>query len=134
MAAMVEEVGDDAGSLLLASAREGVETEKCVVSQHRTTVAQRDALVAHVSSCPDDKIPIEWVIDIADEKSGWFYGTAYHFDDTTRMVHVMIPDKHNPTFDGHVKLDHRTMHLIECVDGKTDALFNKVFRYVPLNF
>jgi len=71
---------------------------------------------------------VEWVIDIADESSGWFYGTAYHFDDTTRMIHVMVPDKHNPTFDGHVLLDYRTVHLIECVDGKTDALFNKIVR------
>ena len=121
MAAMVE-------SLLLSSTREGVETEKCVVAQHRTTVAQRDNFIEHIGEHEPEKIPIEWVIDIADEKNGWFYGTAYHFDDTTRMVHVMIPDKHNPTFDGHVLLDYRTMHLIECVDGKTDALFNKVVR------
>jgi hypothetical protein len=40
----------------------------------------------------------------------------------------MVPDKHNPTFDGEVIIDYRTVHLIECVDGKTDALFNKVVR------
>jgi len=59
---------------------------------------------------------------------GWFYGTAYHFDDSTQMLHVMVPDKVNPSFDGNVLLDHRTVHLIECVDGKTDALFNKIVR------
>lgn len=40
----------------------------------------------------------------------------------------MVPDKVNPSFDGNVLLDHRTVHLIECVDGKTDALFNKIIR------
>jgi hypothetical protein len=115
-------------SLVDASIREGVEAEKCVVSSHRTTAAQKDAMTEHMKTCDRKKIPIEWVIDIADESSGWFYATAYHFDDTTRMVHVMLPDKHNPSFDGHVLLDYRTMHLIECVDGKTDALFNKIIR------
>jgi len=66
--------------------------------------------------------------DIADESSGWFYGTAYDFDDETRMLHVMVPDKLHPSFDGHVLLDYRTVHLIECVDGKSDALFNKIVR------
>lgn len=54
--------------------------------------------------------------------------TAYHFDDATQMLHVMVPDKENPSFDGTVTLDHRTVHLIECVDGRTDALFNKIVR------
>ena len=73
-------------------------------------------------------IPIEWVIDIADESNGWFYGTAYHFDDTTQMLHVMVPDKQNPSFDGQVYLDYRTVHLVECVDGNSEALFNKMVR------
>ena len=73
-------------------------------------------------------IPIEWVIDIADESNGWFYGTAYHFDDTTQMLHVMVPDKENPSFDGQVYLDYRTVHLVECVDGNSEALFNKMVR------
>jgi hypothetical protein len=126
MAAMVD--ASQAESLLLSSTREGVETEKCVVAQHRTSIQQRDVLVEHITSCSSDRIPVEWVIDIADEKNGWFYGTAYHFDDSTRKLHVMIPDKHNPTFDGHIELDYRTVHLVECVDGKTDALFNKIIR------
>ena len=44
------------------------------------------------------------------------------------MLHVMVPDKLNPSFDGEVLLDYRTVHLIECVDGKTEALFNKCVR------
>ena len=115
-------------SIVDASIKDDVESEKCVVASHRTTTAQKDAMVEHLKTCDRTKIPIEWVIDIADESSGWFYATAYHFDDTTRMVHVMLPDKHNPSFDGHVLLDYRTLHLLECVDGKTDALFNKIVR------
>ena len=26
------------------------------------------------------------------------------------------------------RLDYRTMHLIECADGKSEALFNKIVR------
>lgn len=107
---------------------EGVEDEKCVVSQYRTSAKQKQALQTVLESNDIKHIPIEWVIDIADESNGWFYGTAYHFDDVTQMLHVMVPDKQTPSFDGHVPLDHRTVHLIECVDGQTDALFNKIVR------
>ena len=92
-------------------------------------------LIDNINQCtffqltdPRNYIPIEWVIDIADESNGWFYGTAYHFDDTSQMLHVMVPDKHNPSFDGSVFLDYRTVHLVECVDGNSFALFNKIVR------
>jgi hypothetical protein len=114
--------------LVNASIEQGVENEKCVVTQYRTTTEQRIKFAEHLTTCSRDKIPIEWVIDIADETNGWFFGTAYHFDETTEMLHVMVPDKQNPSFDGNVVLDHRTVHLIECVDGKTEALFNKIVR------
>jgi hypothetical protein len=48
------------------------------------------------------------VIDIADEKNMWFYDTAYHFDGTTRMLHVMVPEKVNPSIDGNMQLDSTT--------------------------
>ena len=115
-------------SLVSASVVDKVEEEKCVVAQYRTTTQQKKAFVDHLAISPKNKIPIEWVIDIADESNGWFYGTAYHFDDATQMLHVMVPDKENPSFDGQVLLDHRTVHLIECVDGKSYALFNKIVR------
>jgi hypothetical protein len=121
-------MSDQWRGLLAAAVKDGVEDEKCVVAQYRTTAKQKHALVHHLASCQKTSVPTEWVIDIADESNGWFYGTAYHYDDTTQMLHVMVPDKENPTFDGHVLLDHRTVHLIECVDGKTDALFNKIIR------
>jgi hypothetical protein len=82
-----------------------------------------------VNSCDNrNSIPIEWVIDIADESNGWFYGTAYDYNDKDQTLHVMVPDRSNPTFDGVVPLDYRSLHLIECIDGSTDALFNKIVR------
>lgn len=120
--------GTEEKSIVSASVRDGVEEEKCVVAQYRTSIQQKKTFASHLAVSPQNHVPIEWVIDIADESNGWFYGTAYHFDDTTKMLHVMVPDKENPSFDGHVLLDHRTVHLIECVDGKTDALFNKIVR------
>ena len=115
-------------SLVLSAGEEGVENEKCVVAQYRTTSEQKKLLNNHLLSSVRDSIAIEWVIDIADETNGWFYGTAYYFNDTNQMLHVMVPDKQNPTFDGYVQLDYRTVHMIECVDGVTDALFNKIVR------
>lgn len=115
-------------SIVAASIKEKVEDEKCVVASYRTTLQQKNDFMNHLSTCHKNNIPIEWVIDIADESNGWFYGTAYHFDDSTQMLHVMVPDKLNPTFDGKVLLDHRTVHVVECVDGKSDALFNKIVR------
>jgi hypothetical protein len=44
-----------------------------------------------VDEHPATKIPIEWVIDIADESNGWFYGTAYAYDDEENLLHVMVP-------------------------------------------
>lgn len=115
-------------SIADAAVADGVEDEKCVVGQYRTTKQQKQAFASLLQNCDRERIPIEWVIDIADESNGWFYGTAYHYDDNTQMLHVMVPDKLNPTFDGHVQLDHRTVHLIECVDQKSLALFNKIVR------
>ena len=64
--------------------------EKCVVSQYRTTKKQLDTFNEHMKKNSPDRISVEWVIDIADEANGWFYGTAYHYNDTTQMIHVMV--------------------------------------------
>lgn len=115
-------------SMVAEAVRPGVEDEKCVVSQYRTTAAQKQAFSRLLQTCHRDGVPVEWVIDIADESNGWFYATAYHYNDSTQMLHVMVPDKENPTFDGEVQLDHRTVHLIECMDGGSLALFNRIVR------
>lgn len=124
----LDDGGNEFGSLVDASIADGVENEKCVVSQYRTSLAQKQAFIQLLRNCPREDIPIEWVIDIADESNGWFYATAYSFDDVNQTLYVMVPDKINPTFKGNVQLDHRTVHLIECVDGKSLALFNKIVR------
>lgn len=49
-------------SLAEASIKDGVEFEKCVVAQHRTTLEQRNTFASHLASCSRNKIPIEWVI------------------------------------------------------------------------
>lgn len=121
-------MADEPDSLAQRAAAESAVNEKCVVAQFRTSPEQREIFATHLKSCNSSAIPIEWVIDVADESNGWFYGTAYHFDDKTQMLHIMVPDKVNPSFDGSVQLDHRMVHLVECVDGKTDALFNKIIR------
>ena len=115
-------------SLIQKCITDGIEKEKCVVSQYKTTIEQKETLISLLKECDITKIPVEWVIDIADEQNGWFYGTAYHYNDKTNMLHVMVPDKVNPSFDGEVPLDHRTVHLVECVDDKSNGLFNKIVR------
>lgn len=102
--------------------------EKCAVAQYRTKEEQQRVFMEHLETCTREAIPLEWVIDLADESGEWFYGTAYHFNDVSNTLHVMVPDRLNPTYDGVVELDYRTVHLIECVDEKTDALFNKIVR------
>jgi len=61
MAAMVS-TKQEGQSIMEAAIREGVESEKCVVAQHRTTLAQKHTFVQHLASCTSDKIPVEWVI------------------------------------------------------------------------
>jgi hypothetical protein len=116
-------------SWVAAAMKDGVDEEKCVVATYKTTAKELTIFKEHVASCPKSTyIDVEWVIDIADESNGLFYGTAYHYNDVTNMLHVMVPDNSNPSFDGEVLLDCRTVHLIECVDKKTDALFKKIVR------
>ena len=122
------ETSMEAFSLVELSIADGVEDEKCPVPEYRTTYEDVQDFKRLLATCNRDEIPIEWVIDIADESNGRFFATAYHYNDTTNMLHVMVPDKLNPTFDGEVQLDHRTVHLIECVDKRSMALFRKIIR------
>lgn len=118
----------DGESMVKRATQIGVDSERCVVPQYKTSTAQLDAFNDLLATSDPNYIPLEWVIDIADQSNGWFYGTAYHYNNSTNMLHVMVPDKLNPSFDGEIPLDHRTVHLVECVDGKTEALFNKIVR------
>jgi hypothetical protein len=119
---------DENDSIILKASSDLCLEEKCVVSQFRTTSEQLQIFKEHLTTCDNTRVPIEWVIDIADESNGWFYGTAYHFDDSNQKLHIMVPDKENPNYDGEIQLDYRMVHLVECTDGRTEALFNKIVR------
>ena len=71
-------------STLALSIRDGVESDKCVVEAYLTTTEQKSNMISHMESNTPDKVPIEWVVDIADEHGGWYFGTAYHYDDINR--------------------------------------------------
>lgn len=57
-------------SIVMSAIADNIEDEKCVVAQYRTTLAQKEEFKTHLNSCEKNKIPIEWVIDIADESNG----------------------------------------------------------------
>lgn len=79
--------GQKLQSLVESSIRDGVEFEKCVVAQYTTTVEQKLGFEKHLSTCSNDRIPIDWVIDIADETNGCKY---YHVVVYTVVVDVKI--------------------------------------------
>ena len=60
-------------SIVMSAIADNVEEEKCVVAQYRTTTAQKEEFKAYLNSCDKNRVPIEWVIDIADESNGNFY-------------------------------------------------------------
>jgi hypothetical protein len=68
-------------------------------------------------------LPVEWVVDVADSNLNWFIATAYSFDDAASTVRVAIPDREEPQWEGDLPLDHRTIHLIECCDEESAALY-----------
>jgi len=69
------------------------------------------------------EIPIEWVVELADEDLQWFVGTAYMYHDAQQTLHVCVPDKEAPTWEGTVPLDFRACHLLECCDAYSQALY-----------
>lgn len=70
-------------SVLDAALADGVELEKCVISALKTAPHQKEALLQLVIDNGREELPLEWVIDIADEKNGWFIGTAYEWRGAT---------------------------------------------------
>ncbi|CAN0037399.1 unnamed protein product, partial [Sphacelaria rigidula] len=75
-----------------------------------------------------DSLPVEWVVDIADKDNDWFVATAYAYNDTKKMVHVMVPDNADPTWEGDIPLNPIVLRLLECCDGRSMALFKQVVR------
>lgn len=114
--------------LVQKSIHDDVVNEQFVVASYRTSLFQKDNFVLHLTKFPSTKVPIEWVVDIADESNEWHYATAYHYDCTNDHIHVMVPDATNPQFDGILELDYRVIKLVECVDKTSSVLFNKIIR------
>ncbi|GMI35223.1 hypothetical protein TeGR_g7930 [Tetraparma gracilis] len=98
---------------------------------------------------PADVIPVEWIVDICDAQSGWFIGTAYGYTEKVdnsnpgkpkvkASVHVVVPDKSNPTWEGDVDVHWTSLRLIECCDegGASQALFTEIVRdsVVPVSW
>jgi hypothetical protein len=77
--------------------------------------ALRDAVQ---KQCPGGQnplvIPVEWVVDVADESDTWFIATAYSFNDSTSTLHVMVPDCDNPDWEGDIPINPRLAKLAKC--------------------
>ncbi|CAM9353620.1 unnamed protein product [Chrysoparadoxa australica] len=69
-----------------------------------------------------------WVVDVADESDDWFIATGYSFNDDKQTVHVMVPDSENPVWEGDIPLDCRALHLLECCDPYSTALFKQIVK------
>ena len=64
-------------SIVMSAIADNVEEEKCVVAQYRTTVSQKEDFKQYLNSCDKNRVPIEWVIDIADESNGNLIGNFF---------------------------------------------------------
>ena len=73
-------------------------------------------------------IQVEWVVDVADNNLNWFVATAYAIDTVRRVLRVAIPDRDEPTWEGDLPLDPKTIHLLECCDSKSVALYKQCCR------
>ncbi|CAM9995043.1 unnamed protein product, partial [Phaeothamnion confervicola] len=73
-------------------------------------------------------LPVDWVVDIADTSNDWFFGTAVSYDDIANTVHVMVPDAATPVWEGDIELHSQALHMVECHDGRTVALFKQLVR------
>ena len=50
-------------------------------------------------------LPVEWVVDVADKDDDWFVATAYGYNDAEQKLHIMVPDRHAPTWAGDVAVN-----------------------------
>lgn len=59
-------------------------------------------------------LPVEWVIEVADERGRWHFGTAFCLHE--KAVDVAIPDREEPVWEGRVPLAVGSFRLVECLD------------------
>jgi len=94
--------------------------------QLNISAAEAAALQQHAAD--PSNITIEWVVDVADNNLNWFVATAYAIDVSKRILRVAIPDRDEPTWEGDLPLDFKTIHLLECCDATSGALYKQCCR------
>lgn len=134
-------------SSLIEAALQGDDKNKTLALAYpssRVTEQERANLSSLATKNGSCSLPIEWVVDVADNNLNWFIATAYSYDDNAKTLRVAIPDQNEPEYfhsaslisfyllsflirwEGDLPLDHRMVHLIECCDGKSLALYKHV--------
>lgn len=94
----------------------------CVTPEQSQALKER----LEAEGCSIKKIPIEWVVDVLDTENGWFIATAYEYNDVEQTVHVMVPDRLDPTWEGDIPISHKVLRLVECCDTWSIALFRQI--------
>ena len=51
-----------------------------------------------------DVVPLEWIVDVADEHGAFHIGTAYEYDDARGTLRVAIPDQAEPTWQARPRV------------------------------
>lgn len=56
-----------------------------------STESERARLAALLEEFPASAVPVEWVVDVADNNLNWFIATAYALDNEARTLRVASP-------------------------------------------
>ena len=91
-------------------------------------ISEKEASSLRQHAGENTTIQVEWVVDVADNNLNWFVATAYSIDTVRRVLRVAIPDRDEPTWEGDLPLDPKTIHLLECCDSKSIALYKQCCR------
>ena len=91
-------------------------------------ISEREASSLRQHAGDATTVTVEWVVDVADNNLNWFVATAYAIDTLRKVLRVAIPDRDDPTWEGDLPLDPKTIHLLECCDSKSIALYKQCCR------
>eukprot|EP01039_Chlorochromonas_danica_P000198 gene198-210_t len=97
-----------------------------LLHQYQTSPQQHHAWDQLCMVYPRHAVPIQWTVEVAEQDGGWFLGVAHHICLDSHRLHVTIPDTIKPSFDGYVDLHPRIVHLLDCLDGCSQAIFNQL--------
>lgn len=70
-------------------------------------------------------LPVEWVVDVADKDNDWFVATAYGYNDKDQTLHVMVPDRHAPTWTGDVAVNPVVRGIIICAVSPLPLIYSR---------